>query len=169
MWKVFYDNYLCITSSRNSFLSLWSLLSLWSFVTTRSFLTLCGEIKGNINDSSFVGSGPLKKIVWILCCCKDKACAFLFVLDSENWSFLSSKRRIKLRLLWHHHYCFYLLLVLLSPPTTEIIRTTHDDDDDNNNTNTNTSITTNNNGTEAETKKVKQAIKQLLLSSKQRF
>ena len=121
-----------------------------------------------INDSSFVGSGPLKKIVWILCCCKDKACAFLFVLDSENLSFLSSKRRIKLRLLWHHHYCFYLLLVLLSPPTTEIIRTTHDDDDDNN-TNTNTTITTNNNGTEAEVKKEKQAIKQLLLPSKQRF
>ena len=35
--------------------------------------------------------------------------------------------------------------------------------------NTTTTTTTNNNGTEVEAKKVKQAIKQLLLSSKQRF
>ena len=55
IWKMFYDNNLRITRSLNSFLSLWSLLSLWPFVTTRSFLTLCGEIKGNSNDSSFVG------------------------------------------------------------------------------------------------------------------
>ena len=42
-------------------------------------------------------TGPLKK--WVVCCCKDNAWAFLFVLDCENKSFLSSKRSGKLCLL----------------------------------------------------------------------
>ena len=29
-------------------------------------------------------AGPLKKIEWVVCRSKDRACAFHFVLDSEN-------------------------------------------------------------------------------------